>query len=105
MIPILTTLIIIFIIGVIHALFSNHHKVIEEKKQEAIKLAFDKKDTSDKIIVKYKGSEYDITKFVKKHPGGKKVLVENSGNDVEQLMIENDHSENAYKLLETFKIV
>lgn len=58
----------------------------------------------DRIIVKFKDSRYDITNFAKKHPGGKTVLIENNGNDVENLMMEYGHSENAYKLLEKYKL-
>lgn len=58
----------------------------------------------EKIIVQFRGSQYDITNFAKKHPGGKIVLVENNGKDIEKLMMENEHSENAYKLLEKYII-
>ena len=60
--------------------------------------------TQNKIIVKFKESEYDLTDFAKKHPGGKKIILENNGNNIEQLMTENDHSSHAYKLLEKYKI-
>lgn len=59
---------------------------------------------TEKIIVNYKNSSYDITTFIKKHPGGKKYLIENNGKDIEQLMIDNDHSHHAYKLLDKYKI-
>ena len=62
----------------------------------------DTKTDKNKIIVQFKGSQYDITNFAKKHPGGKNILIENNGNDIEKLMIENDHSKNAYKLLEKY---
>ncbi len=57
-----------------------------------------------RIIVQYHKSSYDITDFAKKHPGGKKILLENNGKDIEKLMIDNDHSDHAYKLLEKYKI-
>lgn len=58
----------------------------------------------EKIIVTFRGSLYDITNFVKKHPGGKNILLENNGKDIEYLMIGNGHSDYAYKLLEKYKI-
>lgn len=61
-------------------------------------------NTSDKIIVKFKGDNYDITKYAKKHPGGKQILIDNIGNDIESLMNDIGHSDQAYKLLEKYKI-
>ena len=58
----------------------------------------------NKIIVKYCGADYDITDFVRKHPGGKKVLIDSNGKDIEQLMLDNEHSNHAYKLLSKYKI-
>ncbi|AQN68565.1 cytochrome b5-like protein [Saudi moumouvirus] len=58
----------------------------------------------DKIIVTFKGSKYDITEFIKRHPGGKQILIDNNGNDIENLMLEYEHSKNAYLLLEKYKI-
>jgi cytochrome b involved in lipid metabolism len=63
------------------------------------------KDVSpNKIIILFKGEEYDITDFVKKHPGGKQVLLDNNGKDIEKLMFENEHSTHAYNILEKYKI-
>jgi len=56
------------------------------------------------IMVTYKGSKYDITDFIKKHPGGKDVLIEYNGKDIEQVMIENEHSAHAFSKLEKYKI-
>ena len=63
-----------------------------------------KKIDDDKIIIKFKGSKYDITHFAKNHPGGKKILVNNNGKDIEKLMSKSHHSDYAYKLLEKYKI-
>jgi cytochrome b involved in lipid metabolism len=54
----------------------------------------------DRIIVYYKGSKYDVTDFAIHHPGGKDVLLEHNGRDIETAMIDAQHSVNAYKLLE-----
>lgn len=56
------------------------------------------------VIVTYKGNQYNITDFIKRHPGGRKVLIENNGKDIEQLMIERGHSAHAYGLLEKYRI-
>lgn len=56
------------------------------------------------IIVYYKDNKYDITNFVKYHPGGKRILIENNGKDVEQQMLDNQHSEYAYSELEKYLI-
>lgn len=58
----------------------------------------------EKIIVTYQGKRYDVTEFVLSHPGGKDVLLENNGKDVEETMREIGHSEGAYKMLEKFLI-
>ena len=58
----------------------------------------------EQVIVTFKGSKYDVTKFLRKHPGGKAILLQNNGNDVEQQMLENEHSAHAYKTLEKYKI-
>jgi cytochrome b involved in lipid metabolism len=58
----------------------------------------------NKIIVTYQGARYDITDFIKFHPGGKDVLIANNGNDVEQLMLDNQHSVKAYKKLAKYKL-
>jgi len=60
--------------------------------------------TPPKVIVSYKGSQYDITNFVKFHPGGKQVLLDNSGVDIEQLMAEVGHSKHAYDTLEKYRM-
>lgn len=56
------------------------------------------------IIVSFKGAKYNVTNFVKKHPGGKTVIIENNGKDIEQLMLDNEHSKHAYDLLEKYQI-
>lgn len=55
-----------------------------------------------KILVKYRGQLYDVTKFVARHPGGKKVLMDHNGLDVEKAMAMAEHSDNAYKILEKY---
>jgi cytochrome b involved in lipid metabolism len=61
-------------------------------------------NTCSDIIVTYKGSKYDISDFIKKHPGGKQILIEQNGHDIEKKMIETEHSPIAYKILEKYKV-
>jgi cytochrome b involved in lipid metabolism len=90
----LLILFIVFILGLYHKYFSDTREQLIENNES----------DSSRIIVTYKGSKYDITDFVSKHPGGKTVLIENKGKDVEKLMADNDHSANAYKILNDYKI-
>jgi cytochrome b involved in lipid metabolism len=60
---------------------------------------------SEKMIVKFRGDEYDISDFINKHPGGKKILIDNNGNDVEKLMADSEHSKHAYETLSRYKII
>lgn len=62
------------------------------------------KCTNERIIVYYKENKYDVTNFVKRHPGGKEVLIENNGKNIESLMNENEHSSHAFTVLEKYKI-
>lgn len=60
--------------------------------------------TEQPIIVKFKNDSYDITKFLLRHPGGKQILIDNNGKNIEQLMCDNNHSKCAYNILEKYKI-
>ncbi|XP_064640959.1 cytochrome b5-like [Lineus longissimus] len=54
------------------------------------------------IIMKDK--VYDVTTFVRKHPGGEDILLENAGGDVTSSFVDKGHSQEAYKLLEGYCI-
>ena len=56
------------------------------------------------VIVKFKDASYDITAFLHDHPGGKEVLLESNGKDIEELMKEVGHTPDAYQLLASYKI-
>lgn len=71
---------------------------------ESNSLIVNSSNIDNRIIVTYKNDKYDITDFIKRHPGGKDVLIKNNGKDIEQLMIVNEHSEHAYNLLRKYKI-
>ena len=94
--------VVVFIIFVIISIYilSNQNTILLNNHNNSES----KKDNIDKVVIKFKNNQYDITDFIKKHPGGKQVLFENNGNDVEKIMIENEHSDYAYKVLEKFKI-
>lgn len=118
---------IIFLIGIIYTLFSDQIKEMQykqknsdnstktevEKENQVISTDNQKNNLSElsdqhhadeRIIVIFKDLKYDITNFTRKHPGGKQVLLENNGKDIENLMLENEHSTHAYEILEKYKI-
>jgi len=80
----------------------NPQTDLESKSIEIIKSSL--APASEQVIVTYKNCSFDITDFVLKHPGGKAILLQNNGKDVERLMAQNEHSEEAYKILEKYKI-
>ena len=94
---------IIFIIAMTYILLSNKNTTVPISPN-MINDETKKTINSNKVIVTFKGDEYDITDFIRKHPGGKQVLLDNNGNDIEKLMLENEHSIHAYKTLEKYKI-
>ncbi|BCS83455.1 putative cytochrome B5-like protein [Cotonvirus japonicus] len=80
-------------------------KYIHQKRQMEENLQKKSNETvNEKIIVTFKGDKYDITDFLKKHPGGKNVLIENNHKDIEQIMMDYGHSNNAYRMLQRYKI-
>uniref|UniRef100_A0A6C0C992 Cytochrome b5 heme-binding domain-containing protein n=1 Tax=viral metagenome TaxID=1070528 RepID=A0A6C0C992_9ZZZZ len=60
--------------------------------------------SDDEIIVTYKCKKYNLTEFALSHPGGKDVLLENNGKNIEELMDDVGHSKSAYKMLEKYLI-
>ena len=76
-------------------------QVVETPVEQADK---EIKEESNKIVIKCKGVEYDVTKFVNYHPGGVHVLVDNNGKEISGLMEEFGHSAKAYRMLEKYKI-
>lgn len=66
-----------------------------------------KHSTKDDAWIIYNSSVYDITKFLDVHPGGMEILAPYLGKDVTDLMTDpsvHQHSKNAFKILEQFKI-
>lgn len=47
---------------------------------------------------------YDVTKYLEDHPGGAEVLAEAAGTDASEAFDNAGHSEDAFEVMETFKI-
>lgn len=94
-------LVIIIVMFIVYLLYQSYVKNKIELTKE-----FPKKSNqlTNRIVVTYQNSEYDITEFAKRHPGGKSILNENNGKDIEKLMLKAEHSDRAYKILEKYKI-
>ncbi|XP_029038792.2 cytochrome b5-like isoform X2 [Osmia bicornis bicornis] len=63
------------------------------------------KHNSEKDLwIVYKDGVYDITKFVKEHPGGEEVLINLAGKDATDCFDDIGHTVEAVQLRETYKI-
>lgn len=60
-------------------------------------------DNYSDFYVYYENEKYDISNFINIHPGGKKVLLLQKNKDITELFKKINHSNHAYKLLETMK--
>lgn len=64
------------------------------------------------LLVSLNGKLFDISGFVKKHPGGEKVLLKAAGEDIKRFMdgterilsVKHQHSEAAYNILQRYSI-
>lgn len=67
-----------------------------------------KHKTENDLWVASEGKVYDVSPFVRRHPGGWKVLLEHAGGDVTRIMSgpqgPHQHSKNALKMLDDFYI-
>jgi cytochrome b involved in lipid metabolism len=61
-------------------------------------------EKDDRIIVTFGDGKYDITDFLDEHPGGRNVLIKKNGKDIEKAMKDNNHSADAYSILEKYRI-
>ncbi|KZC13662.1 PREDICTED: cytochrome b5-like [Dufourea novaeangliae] len=56
------------------------------------------------LWIVYKDGVYDVTKFLKEHPGGEEVLIELGGRDATKCFDDIGHTIEAVQLRETYKI-
>lgn len=61
-------------------------------------------DNEKDLWIIYKDGVYDVTKFLKEHPGGEEVLVELAGKDATKCFDDIGHTTEAIQLRETYKI-
>jgi 4-hydroxysphinganine ceramide fatty acyl 2-hydroxylase len=55
--------------------------------------------------ITHEGSVYDVTPFIKDHPGGREILLDNAGKDISLVMnSEHDHSKVAFAVLDKYRI-
>ncbi|XP_076288329.1 cytochrome b5 [Lasioglossum baleicum] len=63
-----------------------------------------KHNCEEDLWIVYKDGIYDITKFLKEHPGGEEALTELAGKDATKCFDEIGHTLEAVQLRETYKI-
>lgn len=59
---------------------------------------------NEKCIIVINNNVYDITKYLRLHPGGEEILMNVNGQDVTTEFNDIGHSSSAKKMLEKFKI-
>ena len=52
----------------------------------------------------YNKNVYNITEYLNKHPGGSSLILDFSGEDITTEFEFNQHSDNAYNILDKYKI-
>lgn len=92
--------IFLFFMAIFTYFFSDKIKEMTKRKIDSPRRSVDE----NRIILKYKNADYDVTDFLKKHPGGSSVLIKNNNKDIDQLMVDNNHSKAAYTILEKYKV-
>jgi 4-hydroxysphinganine ceramide fatty acyl 2-hydroxylase len=66
-----------------------------------------KHTTADSCWVIYQNKVYDVTEFIQDHPGGDDLILDYGGKDVTAVMkdvLEHEHSDAAYEILEEYCI-
>lgn len=101
---------VITIIGIVYVIkYQNHiarvKTMVYQREVSSIEPSEKTtKDESNRLVVRYRNKSYDLTKFAIRHPGGKEILWNNNGTDIEKLMTENKHSKHAYKMLDKYLV-
>lgn len=60
------------------------------------------REESTEFLVKYRDRDYDISNFLRYHPGGKDKLLCLKNQNLDRELARNPHSKSAYYLLEDF---
>eukprot|EP00943_MAST-04B_sp_MAST-4B-sp1_P009120 g9120.t1 len=60
--------------------------------------------TYEKCIIIINEFVYDVSAFLERHPGGNDIIIEYVGRDATSAFEGKGHSEQAYEMLESFKI-
>jgi cytochrome b5 len=60
--------------------------------------------TYEKCIIIINEFVYDVSAFLERHPGGDDIIIEYAGRDATSAFEGKGHSEQAYEMLESFKI-
>ncbi|KZC14103.1 PREDICTED: fatty acid 2-hydroxylase [Dufourea novaeangliae] len=60
--------------------------------------------TENTFLISYRDRSYDLRKFLRYHPGGKKVLGYFENRSLDKALDENPHSRSAFHLLEDFTV-
>lgn len=53
------------------------------------------------LIVKFEGKEYDLSSYVKIHPGGEEVLRRNSGKDITEVLLNQPAHKPVFNFIRT----
>ena len=90
-----------------HVHIDEAEEVSEKVSEEEVPEDDEKKKKTEKFIVNYKGEEYDISDFVKRHPGGS--IIQNARNrNLEEVWDEfgvswHKNNSNVMSVLEKYK--
>jgi cytochrome b involved in lipid metabolism len=94
--------ILVFSYIILKILMSKNTREISINDNPINNNPIDNTENPQNVKVIYQGDCYDITNYLKKHPGGKKILLDHNGKDVESKMKEHNHGKGAYELLKSF---
>lgn len=79
------------------------NEVMDYSQQKEISL--NKNNVEDKdFIVKYQGNTYEISDFLKHHPGGRSALKAYKGLALDKILNDVPHSDAAFHLFQEFEI-
>ncbi|XP_051160541.1 fatty acid 2-hydroxylase [Leptopilina boulardi] len=82
--------------------FENNNKKLLEMKINDSDNENNSVNGNNEFLVKYRGKNYEISDFLKKHPGGSKILQPFKGLSLDDVLIQNPHSEAALHIFQEF---